>query len=88
MRTALALLAAGVALEAFNVPIDPGYRLAASITLMTLAIVLPISAWIGWMRVERALRRNDPLPASHLGLVLAAGIMTASALLLIGLVIT
>lgn len=66
IRTARALLAGGVALEALGLGIHSGFRLAASLTLIASGIVSAIQAWAGWKRTEQALRKNSPLPPSPL----------------------
>ncbi|GAB7192917.1 hypothetical protein NUM3379_36260 [Kineococcus sp. NUM-3379] len=87
IRTSLALLAAGVALEALRVPVHPGLRLAASLVLLALAVAAPVQAWRGWARTERAVRRAEPLPAPVLAGPLAAGVLLAVLLLLVGTVL-
>jgi putative membrane protein len=84
IRTALALIAGGVALEALALDIHPGFRLAASIALIAVGILTPITAWVSWMRTERALRLGTPLPASLLGMLLAATVAVVGALVLLG----
>jgi putative membrane protein len=86
VRTALALVAAGVALEALALPLQPSLRLAASSVLLVLGVLLPVLAWTGWGGVERAMRRDEPLPGSPLRLPLAVGVALA-ALLLLGAVL-
>ena len=44
IRTALALLAGGVALEALGLGIHPGYRLAASVLLIVTGILAAVQA--------------------------------------------
>jgi putative membrane protein len=85
IRTALALIAAGVALEAFNLPLEPGLRLAASITLLTLGILTPPLAWLSWGSVELALRQASPLPGSRVALPLAVGVSAVAVLIVIGI---
>ena len=87
IRTALALLAAGVALEALDLPVAPQWRLAASVLLIASGIVAPVQAWCGWARAERALRERRPLPAPVLSGPLAVGVLLAGALVLIGIVL-
>lgn len=84
VRTSLALLAAGTALELLGLDLHPGYRLAASLLLIATGIVVPILAFVGWMRSERALRHDEPLPASPLGIVLAVAVVGAGILVLAG----
>ncbi|TFH72922.1 YidH family protein [Cellulomonas sp. HD19AZ1] len=86
-RTGLALLAAGVALEALDLPIAPGPRLTASVLLVGLGTVAPTLAWWGWARAERAMRRGDPLPAPLGFGVLVAGMGVAGLLVLLGLLL-
>jgi putative membrane protein len=85
IRTSLAFLAAGVALEAVQLPIVPGLRIAASIIFVALGILAPVQAWFGWARNEQALRTARPLPASVSAPLLGLGAAVAGALLLIGL---
>lgn len=87
IRTALALLAAGVALELLGLDLHPVLRLAASLTLVCAGVLVPTAGWAGWMRTERALRRGEALPGSPLGVVLGvavtiAGLLVALAILL------
>ena len=84
VRTSLALLAAGVALEALAVPISPGFRLASAIVFVALGLLAAVQAWIGWMRTERALRENRALPAPSSGLVIIVGVVVAVILLAVG----
>ena len=47
IRTALALTAGGVALEALTVPLLPGLRLAASLLLLVLGLAGVLGAHLG-----------------------------------------
>ena len=83
IRTALALLAAGVGLEAFlgtALPDVPRRGLAAM--LVVLGGALAVSAFWRWLATERALRHRRPLPPPGLAPVLAAGIALAALVLL------
>ncbi len=86
VRTALALVAAGVALDALADEVQPALRMAASVLLLLLGIAVPLLAWFTWMDIERAVRQDTPLPASRVALPLALGIATAAVLLLVGVV--
>jgi putative membrane protein len=85
IRTALAFLAAGVALEALDLPIAPGLRLAGALVLTFLGVITPVLSWVRWGALERALRQGRPLPSSLLGPVLAVGTAVAGALVLAGI---
>ncbi|ANS78504.1 protein of unknown function DUF202 [Serinicoccus hydrothermalis] len=87
IRTALAFLAAGVALEALAVPIDPGFRLAASAVFVVLGMLASLQAWVGWFRVERAMREGRALPPLTIGSVIAVGLLLAILLVAIGLLV-
>jgi putative membrane protein len=87
VRTALALLAGGVALEALDLPVEPHLRLTASVLLIVLGIAAPAQAWFGWARAERALRERRPLPAPAFSGPLAAGVALAGVLVLAGLLL-
>ena len=87
IRTSLALLAAGVALEALELPIAEGLRTASALVFVVLGVLAPVQAWTGWVSTERALRESRPLPAPRLGLLAAAGTAAAGLLVLVGLVL-
>src|SRR5690606_32524923 len=80
MRTALALLAGGIALEevagAFS---TEGTRTALAVTAVLFSLVLAASAFHRWRQVQRAMRLDEPLPhpwavpLPATGLVAAAG---------------
>ena len=86
IRTSLALIAAGVAIEVLVPGIHPGLRLAAALVLIVAGIGSPIQAWVGWMLAERALRSNAPLPAPTLAGPIALAVVVAGILVVIGLV--
>jgi putative membrane protein len=87
LRTSLALLAGGVALEALALPLQPGLRLAAAVVLVALGVVAPVQAWAGWAGSERAVRERRPLPAPVLAGPLAAGLVLAGVLVLLGILV-
>lgn len=84
-RTALALIAGGVALDAVEVPLQPGMKLAAVIILLGLGLVLPVTAWAGWALAERAMRLGEPLPASLPTVFITVGILAVAVLILMGI---
>ncbi len=84
IRTSLALLAAGVALTAVNLPVRPGLRAVAELVLFASGAVLPLAAWLGRCRTERAMRQRRSLPGSLPAAVLAFDVVVVAALLTIG----
>ncbi|MDR5700911.1 YidH family protein [Agromyces aerolatus] len=87
IRTALAFLAGGVALELLGLDLHAGLRLAASLVLVVAGIVTPGLAWLGWARAERAMRLAMPLPASPLGAVLGIAVVVAGILVLLAVLL-
>ncbi len=85
IRTALALIAGGVALDAFDVPMAEDLKKPLTILLLVLGLGCAISAWIRWARAERAMRRGEPLPSSSYTAALAAAVGLAALLLIVGL---
>ncbi|MCT9821252.1 DUF202 domain-containing protein [Microbacterium sp. W1N] len=87
IRTALALLAGGVALEVLGLDLHPGLRLAASLVLVIAALATSALAWTNWARTERALRLGTPLPASLMGPLLGVAVTAAGVLVLLSVLL-
>lgn len=87
IRTALALIAGGVALEALGLGIKPEFRLAASLLLIFAGILTPVQAWLGWSRSERALRTGKPLPSAALSLPIGIAVIAVGGLVFLGVVL-
>lgn len=86
IRTALAFLAAGVAIEAFALPIHPVLRTVSAALFVLLGIGAAVQGLVGWMRAERAMRAGWALPAPSGVLFLAPGIVVAVAVLVAGFI--
>lgn len=84
VRTSLALMAAGVALEALQLPISPAFRMSAAALFVLLGVLAAIQAWVGWIRTERALRENRALSGPPSGIVIVIGIVAGVVLLALG----
>lgn len=79
MRTALAFIAGGVALEAVPTDAMPdGLRSVAALIAMGLGIMLAAGAALRWIRVERAMREQRPLPAPAIVPLLSGGAVLAA----------
>jgi len=83
-RTALALLAAGVAIEALELPIDEFFRAIAAVLFVALGLLAALQSWIGWFRTERAMREQRALPAPALGLPITLGVVIGIVVVSIG----
>lgn len=86
IRTSLALLAAGIALEVLGLGLHETYRMVASVILLLTGTVAAPMAWFGWARFERALRQNTPLPHSPLALPVAVVIGIVGIIVLLGFI--
>jgi len=86
IRTALALMAAGIAVEAFATDLlAPPLRTATAIALLVLAMLVSASACLRWFRVERALRLKQPLPLPLPIPLLACGLIAVALFLAVWL---
>jgi putative membrane protein len=75
LRTALALTAAGIGLEALVPPLAvPGLRQVLAVTLILLGVAVSATAFHRWVRAERAMRVGEPLPLPALAPVLGYGV--------------
>jgi putative membrane protein len=87
LRTALALVAAGVAIVALSDLISPPWL--ADVTASTAFLGGGVTALLGyvqWQRVERALRLRQPLPAGIGAVVVLATIVALAVIGAIALV--
>jgi putative membrane protein len=87
IRTALALLAGGVALESLALGLHPGLRLAASLVLIITGILTAVQSWVGWIDTERALRTDAPLPSPPFALPVGIAVVVAGVLVLIATIL-
>lgn len=63
IRTALAFIGGGIAVEALTSAIfAPTLRASLSIVLMSIGFVLAAGAAVRWFRIETAMRRGRSLP--------------------------
>lgn len=87
VRTSLALIASGVALEVLAAGIQPDLRLAAALVLVISGLATPFQACFGWYLAERAMRSQRPLPSPVLALPLTIAVVAAGVLIVIGLLV-
>ncbi len=85
VRTALAMMAAGVAVVQFVPGIDL-LRHALGLLLITLGGLLAGASYSQWERSERAMRLGEPLPRSPIPR-LVAGVLTLAAVVTLVLTI-
>lgn len=83
IRTALALIAAGVALDTVEVAMPEAVKLALAVVLVVSGLVSAAMAWLRWALAERAMRAGRPLPSTAFSTVLAV-VMVATAIVVLG----
>lgn len=89
IRTSLALLAGGIAVEAFTVDLfDPAIRKVIAIVLLVLAMLIAGGASLRWLSVERAMRHGLPLPLPLLAPLLALGATVVAVVVLVVVFLT
>jgi len=86
VRTALAMFAGGIALHALAVPSTDWVRTLLVVALIGLGGLICVLSLVRWARVERAMRRHEPLPAFGLGVVMTVALALVALLLVIVLV--
>ncbi|HYF71708.1 MAG TPA: DUF202 domain-containing protein [Nocardioides sp.] len=86
VRTALAMLAGGVALHALGLPGTTWVRTTLAVVLVLFGALVTVFALVRWGRVERAMRTRQPLPGFGLGYLLTVGVVVGAALLAIAFV--
>ncbi|MDQ0239510.1 YidH family protein [Arthrobacter bambusae] len=82
IRTSLALLAGGVAVEAFMADLfGPELRKTLAVLLLVMALFVSGGSFFRWVNVERAMRRKEPLPLPWIAPLLAAGGVLVAAMM-------
>ncbi|MBA0050605.1 DUF202 domain-containing protein [Streptomyces sp. AJS327] len=71
IRTALALVAGGIAVDQFLTQLRWGVRTGVAVTLLVGAAFCAVRAINHWVRCERAMRRGEDLPMSRFPALLA-----------------
>lgn len=87
IRTSLALLGGGIAVEALTQNVfDPQIRTLLAVALLVLGALLAAGAFTRWLRVERSLRHNRSLPLPLIAPLLGIGAALISVVLIVVLV--
>lgn len=84
IRTSLALLAGGIAVEAFTFDlfVEP-IRKGLAVLLLLLGMLLSAGSAVRWLRVERSMRNKAPLPLPLIVPLLASAGALAAAVILV-----
>ncbi|MDJ1134399.1 YidH family protein [Streptomyces iconiensis] len=86
IRTALALVAGGIAVDQFLTHLRWGVRTTIAIALLAGAAACALRAVNHWVRCERAMRRGEDLPSSRFPVLLALGTTVAAVLVIVAVV--
>lgn len=83
IRTSLALVASGIAVDAFAEDLPDWGRRSLAGLLVVLGGLMSAAAFRRWFRSEVALRRSEPLPVNRLAPIIAYGLSIGAALALV-----
>ncbi|GGN55465.1 YidH family protein [Streptomyces kronopolitis] len=85
LRTGLALIGGGFAVDQFLPRLHPWLRLACTVVLLVGGALCALRAVNHWVRCERAMRRGEDLPVSRFptALALAVGALAAALVVLV-----
>jgi len=83
LRTSLALVAAGVALDAVHLNWPRGVQVGLAVALIALGLLAAFVSWARWARSERAMRRSEPLPGFLVGAIIVGAIVLIGLAILI-----
>jgi putative membrane protein len=87
IRTALALVAGGIAVDQFLTGLSRGVRTAIALALLAGGALCAVRAVNHWVRCERAMRRGEDLPASRFPALLSVATALASVLVIVAVVL-
>ncbi|MFC8272891.1 YidH family protein [Streptomyces sp. NPDC057271] len=74
IRTALALVGGGFAVDQFLPDLRWGVRVGLALALLAAGVLCALRAVNHWVRCERAMRRGDDLPVSRFPTVLSLAV--------------
>lgn len=83
IRTALALLAAAVAVDVVSLSISRTEQVLLVAVLAALGLVAALASWARWASAERAIRRREPLPSFGFAVIFVIGLVAATVVFLI-----
>lgn len=88
IRTALALVAGGIGLDAFLVDLPAVPRRVLAALLLVLGAVLAVAAYRRWLMAEHALRTGRSLPLPGVAVLLSLGVALVAVVLLALVLVT
>lgn len=85
IRTAVALVAAGIALHAIDLSMSDVFQRVVSSILVALGTICAGVSWFRWAAAELAMRKKDPLPTSRMLLILPMAVVALSVVIAVSL---
>ena len=85
IRTALALLAAGVAVDVVDLSLSDSAQHVLALLLVITGLLTALASWLRWALSERAMRRLGPLPSFGVATVFALVVAIAALIVMTGL---
>ncbi|WP_340537731.1 YidH family protein [Nocardioides sp. GXZ039] len=85
IRTALALLAAGVAVDVIDLTLQDSVQHALAVLLVASGLLTALVSWARWALAERAMRRGAPLPSFGVATLIGLVVAVAAVIVLAGL---
>ena len=82
LRTTLALLAAGVAVDVLDLGAPEAITRGLAAMLLVLGALCPVLAFLRWAMAERAMRRAEPLPSLGVAAAVVTGVILVAAAVL------
>ncbi|UYM07788.1 YidH family protein [Solicola gregarius] len=87
IRTGLALLAGGAAVDALDLPMSDVLQTTLAAILVLLGLLCAVASWLRWARAERAMRTGAPLPSMGLAMPVVVGILLIGLILIVASVV-
>ncbi|MFE9256875.1 YidH family protein [Streptomyces sp. NPDC006879] len=87
IRTALALVGGGFAVDQFLPDLRWGVRIAMALALLAAGTLCALRAVNHWVRCERAMRRGQDLPMSRFPALLSAGVAVVAVMMMVVVVL-
>lgn len=83
IRTSLALLAGAAAVHLLDLRLPALVAALAATGLALAGALCAVNAWVGWMRTERAMREDRPLPSNAAGAGLVVAVTAACVVMVV-----
>ena len=88
LRTSLALLAGGIAVDQFLTGLPTGAGLAVTLLLLVVGALCAVRAVNHWVRSERAMRRGEDLPMSRFPALLSMATVVAAMAVIVAVAVS